>query len=69
MGWMSQVCGDNEHDYIEVDKKYLGKLERNSKALEIYKKALELMAEQYAFQECGTVEQVIEHYLQKAREE
>jgi len=30
MGWMSQVCGDNEHDYIEVSKKYLAKLEKDS---------------------------------------
>lgn len=39
MGWMSQVCGDNEHDYIEVNKKYLTKLEEENKNLQSELKA------------------------------
>lgn len=46
MGWMNQVCGENEDDYIEVKKKYLTMLEAKSKELEIYKKALELACSQ-----------------------
>lgn len=44
MSWMSQVCGEDENDYISVNKKYLNRLENDSKELEIYKKAVELMA-------------------------
>lgn len=42
MSWMSQVCGESENDYISVNKKYLNRLENDSKELEVYKKALEL---------------------------
>lgn len=55
--------------YIEQIYALKAEAENNWKELEVYKKALELMAEQYAFQECGMVEQVIEHYLQIAREQ
>lgn len=47
MGWLSQLCGENEMEYIEVSKKYLMKLEENSKELEVYKKAYNMLAEAY----------------------
>lgn len=34
MGWMNQVCGENENEYIEINKKYLTKLEEENKNLQ-----------------------------------
>lgn len=42
MSWLSQLSGEDENDYIEVNRKYLDKLE---KELEVYKKALKMMSE------------------------
>ena len=66
-----QVCGDNEHDYIEVNKKYLTKLEE-SKELEIYKKALELMAvhlQRFQDGKCFDHNGWVTYFINKARKE
>lgn len=75
MGWMSQLCGENENDYIEVHKKHYSDLIEKSKELEVYKKSLELLAEDSAnpYHEATNPfyedkQDLINYYLQKARE-
>lgn len=76
MGWMSQLCGENENDYIEVHKNHYNDLIEKSKELEIYKKALELMADDLSVHAptmcnsmCKGNRTVEESYMQAARKE
>lgn len=69
MSWLNQLSGEDENDYIEVNKKYLEKVEKNSKELETYKKALEMACYEISASSGDTTESLINFYLQKAREE